>query len=280
MRSSTSALIVMVVAALSWSSPSVGDGDVPTYRVFLNAPILFTESPSDSNDAEDGEGSDNDDSTVPEGGVNYPGVSEINRTTEYDSQACGAGYTGNQIRSREIVLYSDGSEEPLPWSAWSSADCQPVVETGRTTETESRACAAGSTGQQKRTRTKISYSDGSIVYSEWSTWDAGSCSPTIVKSMIRKSYQLIGCGGSLGARVQVTSTPYYLYANGTQGSGTATTDPGTCKTNTTLRVYNWSYGGCLFGTGHYSRTEYWVNRYGEYSESSYTRMTAGCEDVF
>ena len=100
---------------------------------------------------------------------------EVGRTTETDSQACGAGFLGNQSRTRDIVRLSNGNTTTLEWSEWDRSQCEEIVEASRRTESETQACPTGLEGQQVRTRTVIVMTDGSERAEEWSSWDASDC---------------------------------------------------------------------------------------------------------
>lgn len=134
-------------------------------------------------------------------GVTPPPV-EVSRRVEDESGECPAGQVGSASRSREIVVWSDGSEVPTAWSEWDLSGCA-VVQVSSRTETESGACPVDMTGSAVRSRDIAIMSDGSEVVGAWGSWDTSSCTPirALVETRTYKSEELVACGyGSRLAR--------------------------------------------------------------------------------
>lgn len=93
-------------------------------------------------------------------------VVQVSSRTESESSACGAGYTGNQTRQRQVAVMSDGSEVPGSWGAWNRSACQVenvIVET-RTFKTQSWvSCGYMVVGLQSTTEIKDRWSTGQIT---------------------------------------------------------------------------------------------------------------------
>lgn len=100
---------------------------------------------------------------------------ETSRDTEAESRQCGAGFLGNETRSRDHVTLQDGSTSTTDWSQWDRAGCVAIVETSRRTENQAGTCPPGMVGASARNREIISMSDGSEQIGDWSEWDLSAC---------------------------------------------------------------------------------------------------------
>lgn len=172
-----------------------------------------------------------------------PPVTETGRSNETETAACDASYSGEMTRTREIIEYSDGSTTPGAWGDWDSSSCLALVETGRTTETETGACAEPLAGRRTRTRDVITYSNGDIISGEWSEWVEECGAPSAKRfSYYQYTRSSGGCGLNGGTNVNQFQKLISVYYDGSVSSGSLVKTGNIC--NSTGAVIEYAYRDC------------------------------------
>jgi hypothetical protein len=95
------------------------------------------------------------------------GPVETGRSIETETSACPSGSSGEQTRQREIIAFSDGSQQVGTWTDWNTQACVPLTVTGTTAEVSDEACPVGMFGRLRQQREVTSWSDGSVSYGPW-----------------------------------------------------------------------------------------------------------------
>ena len=167
---------------------------------------------------------------------------ETGRTTETETLACGAGYTGTQSRMRAVINYSDGSTIQEAWSEFDRSACIAATVVGNATETQPGTCPEGQYGNANQTRTVTTWSDGSVTYSEWVL--NGTCkNGTDVRTnylMRSLQYSKAACTGSNAGKLKwwYDQHQVYVYYNGQTSNGpTTSTAASACVTEANLAKY-------------------------------------------
>lgn len=97
-------------------------------------------------------------------------VGEVSRRNDTETAACGTGFTGNQSRSRVVVVMSDGSEQPHAWSDWNRSSCavHNVVVEQRTYKQETlESCGANRYLVRRTAQTRYLWTNGGVTADGW-----------------------------------------------------------------------------------------------------------------
>ena len=121
--------------------------------------------------------------------VNCPSLVCSPGSTDSQTQACGAGYTGNQTRTRTCNGSGSGYGS---WGSWNRSSCVAQVCSPGSTDTQSNSCGSGFTGTQYRSR---SCNGSGTGYGSWGSWNRSGCTAvpacTIATATEVDSYEFI-----------------------------------------------------------------------------------------
>lgn len=110
-----------------------------------------------------------------EGSGEGPGQpTETGRTVDTENAACDPGQSGQKLRTRIVVFYSDGSTEVGAWSRWNASACVTMQPLKSVAYGEFEACPAGMYGS-KQSFGKMNLMPGGdfIVVWEYQNYDNG-----------------------------------------------------------------------------------------------------------